>query len=185
MTGQGVDIAKRRPYDCDCKYVDLRPTCFNPCPPHRHRTDEECSLGSRHTKHCIYADHSPTECVISGSREQHEHCVPPPQDYEAILKMGFGNDCLATAEDLYKEAERGIDNTFASMDLELSYIDLPSMRPQATPSPRLGFTRYNKHKVTKRLCVRSPAARRTHRVIQDVHINREAFGSPEPKDMVF
>ncbi|OTA87525.1 hypothetical protein M434DRAFT_399425 [Hypoxylon sp. CO27-5] len=99
--------------------------------------------------------------------------------------MGFGNDCLATAEDLHREAERGIDNTFASMDLELSYTDLPSMKPQTIPSPRLGFRRCNRHKVTKRLHVRSPAARRTHQVIQDVHINREAFGSPEPKDMVF
>ncbi|KAI1460080.1 hypothetical protein F4805DRAFT_14741 [Annulohypoxylon moriforme] len=50
----------QRPYTCDCKYADLLPTYFDPCPSHRHRTDEECSLGSAHTKHCIYADHTPT-----------------------------------------------------------------------------------------------------------------------------
>ncbi|KAI1478270.1 hypothetical protein F4774DRAFT_171357 [Daldinia eschscholtzii] len=69
---------RSRPYNCDCRYAGLGPTCFNPHPSHRHVMDNECCLGSSHIKHCIYADHAPTECLISSAKEQHEHCISPP-----------------------------------------------------------------------------------------------------------
>ncbi|KAI0111002.1 hypothetical protein F4776DRAFT_641359 [Hypoxylon sp. NC0597] len=71
------------------------------------------------------------------------------------------------------------------MDLEPSYTDAASIKPQSTPSPRLRSTRCNKRKVAKRLHVRDPVARPAHRAIRNARINCEAYGSPEPKDMEF
>ncbi|KAI1748750.1 hypothetical protein F4782DRAFT_341623 [Xylaria castorea] len=60
---------------CFCPFSDLGPTCLNPRPLHRHVTDDDCNFGSSHRLHCIFAAHRPDHCVISGSREIHEHCV--------------------------------------------------------------------------------------------------------------
>ncbi|KAI0552272.1 hypothetical protein F4679DRAFT_84365 [Xylaria curta] len=60
---------------CPCPFSDLGPTCLNPNPLHRHVTDDACNFGSSHRRHCIFAAHRPDHCVISGSRENHEHCV--------------------------------------------------------------------------------------------------------------
>ncbi|KAI0455748.1 hypothetical protein F5B21DRAFT_180767 [Xylaria acuta] len=60
---------------CFCRYSDLGPTRLNPRPLHRHITDDDCNLGSSHRPHCIFAAHRLDHCVISGSGEQHEHCV--------------------------------------------------------------------------------------------------------------
>ncbi|KAI0540375.1 hypothetical protein GGR58DRAFT_143685 [Xylaria digitata] len=62
---------------CHCPFPDLGPTCLDPYPLHRHITDCQCSLGSMHPDHCIFAAHRPEHCVISSSiRVQgHEHCV--------------------------------------------------------------------------------------------------------------
>ncbi|KAI0019078.1 hypothetical protein F4780DRAFT_466403 [Xylariomycetidae sp. FL0641] len=61
-------------YTCECKYADLGPTYRNLRPAHRHVTDEQCSRGAKHRNHCVFAEHRPQHCVISGSSEQHEHC---------------------------------------------------------------------------------------------------------------
>ncbi|KAI0600619.1 hypothetical protein F4775DRAFT_42287 [Biscogniauxia sp. FL1348] len=62
------------PYVCGCKYSDLGPTLLNRHPPHTHVEDDECPLGSRHSKHCIFANHRPDHCVIPSSHEAHDHC---------------------------------------------------------------------------------------------------------------
>ncbi|KAI5922310.1 hypothetical protein F4810DRAFT_291796 [Camillea tinctor] len=61
-------------YTCGCKYLDLGPTYLTRYPPHTHIKDDECPLGSNHTKHCIFADHRPNHCVIPSSHEPHHHC---------------------------------------------------------------------------------------------------------------
>ncbi|KAI1488381.1 hypothetical protein F5X96DRAFT_85146 [Biscogniauxia mediterranea] len=67
-----------QPYVCGCKYSDLGPTLLNRHPPHTHVKDDECPLGSGHSKHCIFANHRLGHCVIPsaipGSNEAHNHC---------------------------------------------------------------------------------------------------------------
>ncbi|KAI1398581.1 hypothetical protein F4819DRAFT_23265 [Hypoxylon fuscum] len=126
-----VDVSSRL-YSCDCRYVALRPTCANPRPSHRHGTDDECSLGSTHPKHCIFADHKPTQCVISGSREQHEHCVPLSRaiklEFEEFEQLDFA-DANAL---LHEQAESGL-GTAEAMDFEPTLVDSPSMDFQSLP----------------------------------------------------
>ncbi|KAF2962719.1 hypothetical protein GQX73_g10856 [Xylaria multiplex] len=62
---------------CHCPFPDLGPTCLDPYPLHKHITDCQCSLGSKHPDHCIFAAHRPEHCVISSSirAQGHKHCV--------------------------------------------------------------------------------------------------------------
>ncbi|KAI1499991.1 hypothetical protein F5X99DRAFT_259915 [Biscogniauxia marginata] len=66
--------ASSQRYNCRCTYSDLGPTLLNPQPPHRHVKDDECPLGSAHSKHCIFAGHLSMHCVIPNSGKPHEHC---------------------------------------------------------------------------------------------------------------
>ncbi|KAI8948125.1 hypothetical protein F4801DRAFT_474020 [Xylaria longipes] len=89
---------------CSCLFSDLGPTFLDPYPLHRHFTDDECNFGSSHRLHCIFAAHRPDHCVISGSREQHEHCVtyrtpvslvdfvPTPIEHEGADVNATGDD---------------------------------------------------------------------------------------------
>ncbi|KAI2610455.1 hypothetical protein GGR54DRAFT_376752 [Hypoxylon sp. NC1633] len=88
-----------RPYTCDCNFHGLYPTAYNPRPSHRHGTDEECSRGSTHQKHCVFADHTPTVCVIGDS---HEHCVDRMQEMLGEIEGLPGG--LSDAEAIFKEA---------------------------------------------------------------------------------
>ncbi|KAI1645835.1 uncharacterized protein F4817DRAFT_163834 [Daldinia loculata] len=117
--------AKTRPYDCDCKYADLLPTCFNPRPSHRHRTDDECFLGSSHIKHCIFADHAP-DCVISSSKEIHEHCIhAPPWEVNQPDSEGYFEESYnADADILFEKAEMGVNDTLSPTDPESTTTDL-------------------------------------------------------------
>ncbi|KAI0857785.1 hypothetical protein F4860DRAFT_333856 [Xylaria cubensis] len=96
---------------CPCRFSDLGPTCLNPNPLHRHVTDDDCNFGSSHHLHCIFAAHRPDHCVISGSREKHEHCViygtpsslvdsvpPRTEQQEADVNAAVDNTAIVTIE---------------------------------------------------------------------------------------
>ena len=57
---------------CKCTYPLLCPTATDPYPQHRHILDHECRGSSQHKVHCVFANHSPSICVIPG--ELHRHC---------------------------------------------------------------------------------------------------------------
>ncbi|RYP63512.1 hypothetical protein DL769_006933 [Monosporascus sp. CRB-8-3] len=64
----------QRSTDCRaCAYPGLHPTYLNPFPDHHHGEDRDCPLSHMHEDHCIFAAHSPLECVITPN-ERHEHC---------------------------------------------------------------------------------------------------------------
>ncbi|KAI0401571.1 hypothetical protein F4802DRAFT_421755 [Xylaria palmicola] len=60
---------------CLCVFSDLGPTFLDPRPLHKHVAHEECSLGSNHPLHCIFAAHRPDHCVINSSGKHHKHCI--------------------------------------------------------------------------------------------------------------
>ncbi|KAI8959712.1 hypothetical protein F5Y11DRAFT_291463 [Daldinia sp. FL1419] len=122
-----VDAQSRRPYDCDCKYSALRPTCFNPRPGHRHSTDDECALGSSHMKHCIFADHDPTECILTDSNGTHKHCIaaPPEQMDQSSAEESFEQSYYASTGILFNETDLGTNEAPGSMDRESIVADSP------------------------------------------------------------
>ncbi|XXH03148.1 hypothetical protein Hte_009542 [Hypoxylon texense] len=139
-----IVAAPSRPYDCDCKYFGLGPTHVNPRPSHRHGKDEDCSLGSAH-KHCVFADHWPTDCVISLSKEPHEHCVDPLEAMYSDIRQEHGDDFCADADALQEEAERNTQG-FDFMDFEPISVELPSPlmdSPRLSPDTQSVFGRYS------------------------------------------
>ncbi|OTB02879.1 hypothetical protein M426DRAFT_322301 [Hypoxylon sp. CI-4A] len=97
-----VEVSSRR-YTCDCKFPGLLPTYYDPQPSHRHIADSECWHGSSHTKHCVFADHTPNECVVSSSDELHRHCKV--RTLEDDLNDISGRYCFAEADAIYEDAE--------------------------------------------------------------------------------
>lgn len=62
---------------CKCACTLLWPTLDDPYPQHRHILDHECYSGCLHEDHCVFAEHSPTLCIMTSSR--HRHCLVRPQ----------------------------------------------------------------------------------------------------------
>ncbi|KAL7620973.1 hypothetical protein AAE478_008284 [Parahypoxylon ruwenzoriense] len=165
------------PYKCDCKYADLGPTRFNPLPSHRHGTDNECALGSAHTKHCIFADHSPSDCVISGSGELHEHCVHPSQDLLVEFKILFGQSCVADADAIF-ELMGSETRASALMDAELAPVDSPSMDSRQESYVQSLFPYYRSEVMDlPEAALQDPA--------WDSHADLDTYPSPEPQDLLF
>ncbi|KAI1212543.1 uncharacterized protein F4807DRAFT_340586 [Annulohypoxylon truncatum] len=161
--------APKRPYTCGCKFPGLRPTYFDPNPSHRHGTDEECSLGAAHAKHCVFADHTPTVCVVFGPGEEHEHCIHPSEAIETEFKKVFGEDCFADVEVWYEDADRQMNHELFPMDLEPAFDDSPSL----TYYSEIGADEQSTT-ITSETIDESD---------QDSYMNLEWYGSPEPKDM--
>ncbi|KAI1092895.1 hypothetical protein F5B19DRAFT_177458 [Rostrohypoxylon terebratum] len=184
-----IEAPRQHSYSCDCRYPGLRPTYFDPSPSHRHVTDEECSLGSTHVNHCVFADHSPTKCVISISGEEHKCCVYLLEVIESDFKMIFGKDGLADVGDLCGNTERELGDVLPVMDLESSFIDSPS--PTYLSELEAGGQPATADSETptdvERLYVpSSPISTETvEELTCDSYVNFERYSSPEPKDMEF
>ncbi|KAI1463697.1 uncharacterized protein F4812DRAFT_463525 [Daldinia caldariorum] len=118
--------ARSRPYKCDCRYAALRPTCFNPRPSHRHVTDNECCLGSSHIKHCIYADHAPTQCLVSSSKEQHRHCIPIPlwQKLQSQFDVSCGESTCLEDDVVFREPDVATNDALSPMEFEPTIADV-------------------------------------------------------------
>ncbi|KAI1801588.1 hypothetical protein F4811DRAFT_457420 [Daldinia bambusicola] len=118
--------ARSRPYTCDCRYAALRPTCFNPRPSHRHVTDNECCLGSSHIKHCIYADHAPTQCLVSSSEEQHRHCIPVPlwQKMQSQFDISYRESTCLEDDIVFREPDVVTDDTLSPIEFEPTTSDV-------------------------------------------------------------
>ncbi|KAI5867428.1 hypothetical protein GGS23DRAFT_177560 [Durotheca rogersii] len=125
LTYAGLVESPSSSYSCDCKYALLCPTYYDPRPSHRHGTDDECALGRAHAKHCIFADHSPGECVISG--EAHEHCVHPSSEFglESEFEKLFGVSCLADADALLEWMGSTDSSAYGQSDAEPAPADSP------------------------------------------------------------
>ncbi|KAI0384354.1 hypothetical protein F5Y04DRAFT_227389 [Hypomontagnella monticulosa] len=200
-----------RPYSCECKYAGLRPTSFNPRPSHRHKTDMECSLGHHHDKHCIYADHNPTECVIPSS-EGHEHCFDPVEVGQ-YQEDGWPNDGFDEAKETIEILESNVRQldmeersnmtfypdvealfatanesygTYESMGHEPEFIYSPSMESQfhQTPFVYSALASSQWHRMTP-----LPSADVASEAFQGLAMNfyehLESYRSPEPQDMIF
>ncbi|KAI1106016.1 hypothetical protein F4804DRAFT_81473 [Jackrogersella minutella] len=179
-----------RPYDCGCKYPGLRPTFTNPLPSHRHGTDEECAFGSAHPKHCIFADHAPKDCVIPGSREQHVHCVNLSEAIESEFEKDSGKYCFIEADALMEEAQREGHDFLDYVDLEPTSVDSPYLGHLLSPSepdPRFTTADFDTLGDVAEPYLRdpSPVAGAIPELAQNPRVDIEAYGSPEPWDMVF
>ncbi|KAI1766770.1 hypothetical protein GGR53DRAFT_189993 [Hypoxylon sp. FL1150] len=191
-------VASNRPYDCGCTYSGLGPTHVTPRPPHRHGTDDDCSLGANH-QHCVFADREPSICVVP-TAEPHACCVHPMQamlsDYERDNGMADGDELQE-----HKEGESvGGGQYFESadsmdMDVEptfVAFVEEPS--PQLQPDTQaVVFDRYS----VARDMTPFPLLLDTHADVDvassgmhdglmlNPHVNFESCLSPEPPDLQF
>ncbi|KAI0883825.1 uncharacterized protein GGS22DRAFT_26412 [Annulohypoxylon maeteangense] len=179
-------VDPKRFYTCDCKYPGLRPTCFDPYPGHRHGTDEECSLGSTHTKHCVFADHAPDDCVITGSSEKHEHCIHLSEAIESDFKRDYGADCCADVEAFYEDTGKAMNDEFP-MDLEPAFANSPTVAYLSESDFYAEWESIDLGELddVDRLCLPGStiSTSTVEEPIPSSYMSLEHYGSPEPKDM--
>ncbi|KAI1077486.1 hypothetical protein F5B20DRAFT_262497 [Whalleya microplaca] len=173
-------------YICDCKYAALRPTYFSPRPPHRHVQDHECALGAAHTKHCIFADHAPSVCVIPSSGEPHEHCVESLDVLQSELERSFGRYCCADAEGLLVGTEDQATDDFGFADAPLPSLESPPPTPQADPGEQMMLLDGCEPEAAEldrlpETCF-APAPPVMEGSIWSLRVDRNTYISPEPQD---